>query len=181
MELHRAAPLDTYGCFHKQTSDCISVFFAVKIAPRLGPRVWVYQQKKCQMFSHERHRHLLYKFFFFQVSQSCPTLCDPMDYTVHGLLQARILDRVAFPFSKGSSQPRDWTQVSWIKGWFFTSWAQGKLKNTRVGSLSILQWIFQAQELNWGLLHCRQILYQLSYQGSPTRKKCWNNYCKDDG
>ena len=37
-----------------------------------------------------------------------------------------------------------------------------------MGSLSLLQWIFQAQELNWGLLHCRQILYQLSYQGSPT-------------
>ena len=41
----------------------------------------------------------------------------------------------------------------------------GKLKNTGVGSLSILQQIVPAQELNWGLLHCRQILYQLSYQG----------------
>ena len=44
---------------------------------------------------------------------------------------------------------------------------QGKPKNTGVGSLSLLQ-IFPTQELNWGLLHCRQILYQLSYQGSPT-------------
>ena len=44
---------------------------------------------------------------------------------------------------------------------------QGKPKNTRVGSLSLLQWIFLTQELNRGLLHCRQILYQLSYQGSP--------------
>ena len=44
---------------------------------------------------------------------------------------------------------------------------QRKPKNTGVGSLSLLQWIFQTQELNWGLLHCRQILYQLSYQGSP--------------
>ena len=43
----------------------------------------------------------------------------------------------------------------------------GKPQNTRVGSLSLLQWIFPTQELNWGLLHCRQILYQLSYQGSP--------------
>ena len=42
-----------------------------------------------------------------------PTLCDPMDCTVHGILQARILEWVAFPFSRGSSQPRDWTQVSW--------------------------------------------------------------------
>ena len=44
---------------------------------------------------------------------------------------------------------------------------QGKPKNTGVGSLSLLQWIFPTQELNQGLLHCRQILYQLSYQGSP--------------
>ena len=43
---------------------------------------------------------------------------------------------------------------------------QGKPKNTRVGSLSLLQQIFLTQEPNWGLLHCRQILYQLSYQGS---------------
>ena len=46
-----------------------------------------------------------------------------MDYTVHGILQARILKWVAFPFSKGSSQPRDQTQVSCIAGRFFTSWA----------------------------------------------------------
>ena len=41
-----------------------------------------------------------------KVAQSCPTLCDPMDYTVHGILQARILEWVAFPFSRGSSKPR---------------------------------------------------------------------------
>ena len=39
------------------------------------------------------------------VTQLCPTLCDPMDYTVHGILQARILEWVAVPFSRGSSQP----------------------------------------------------------------------------
>ena len=43
---------------------------------------------------------------------------------------------------------------------------QGKPKNTGVGSLSFLQWIFPTQELNWGLLHCKQLLYQMSYQGS---------------
>ena len=42
-----------------------------------------------------------------KVAQSCLTLCDPMDCTVHGILQARILEWVAFPFSRGSSQPRD--------------------------------------------------------------------------
>ena len=58
-----------------------------------------------------------------KVTQSSLTLCDPMDYTVHGILQARIQEWVAFPFSRGSSQPRDWTQVSCIAGRFFTSWA----------------------------------------------------------
>ena len=43
----------------------------------------------------------------------------------------------------------------------------GKLKNTGVGRLCLLQWVFPTQESNWGLLHCRQILYQLSSQGSP--------------
>ena len=52
-----------------------------------------------------------------RVAQSCQTLCNP----VHGILQARILEWVAFPFSRGSSQPRDQTQVSHITGEFFTS------------------------------------------------------------
>ena len=58
-----------------------------------------------------------------KVAQLCPTLCDPLDYMVHGILQARILEWAAFPFSRGSSQPRDWTQVSHNAGGFFTSWA----------------------------------------------------------
>ena len=56
----------------------------------------------------------------------CPTLCNPMDYIVHGIFQARILEYVAFPFSRGSSQPRDWTQLPHIAGGFFTSWATSK-------------------------------------------------------
>ena len=51
-----------------------------------------------------------------KVAQLCPTLCKPMDYTVHGILQARILEWVAFPISRGSSQSRDLTQVSHIAG-----------------------------------------------------------------
>ena len=61
-----------------------------------------------------------------KVVQSCPTLCDPMNYTVHGIFQARLLEWVAFPFSRGSSQPRDQTQVSHIAGRSFTSWAARK-------------------------------------------------------
>ena len=54
-----------------------------------------------------------------KVAQSCPTLCDPMDYTVHGILQA-------FPFSRASSQPRDRTQVSCFAGGFFATVPPGK-------------------------------------------------------
>ena len=55
-----------------------------------------------------------------KVTQSCPILCDSMDYIFHGILQARILQWVAYPSSRGSSQPRDPTQVSCIAGRFFT-------------------------------------------------------------
>ena len=102
------------------------------------------------------------------VTQSCLTLCDLMDYTVHGILQARILEWVAYHFSRGSSQPRDRTQVSCIVG-SLPAEPQGKPKNTGVGSLSLLHQIFLTQELNQDLLDCRWILYQLSYQGSPRK------------
>ena len=58
-----------------------------------------------------------------KVVQSCPTLCDPMDYTVHGILQVRLLEWAAFPFSSGSFWPRNWTGVSCTVGRFFTNWA----------------------------------------------------------
>ena len=56
-----------------------------------------------------------------KVAQSCLTLCNRMDYTVRGILQARILEWVAYPFSRGSSRPRNWTRVSYVAGRFFTS------------------------------------------------------------
>ena len=77
-----------------------------------------------------------------KVTQSCPTLCNPMDYTVHGIGQARILEWVAVPNLGRSSQHRDWTQVSHITGRFFTCWPPGKPKNIGVGNLSLLQGIF---------------------------------------
>ena len=57
-----------------------------------------------------------------KVAQSRQTLREPLVYTAHGILQVRILEWVAFPFSWGPSQPRDGTQVSRIAGRFFTSW-----------------------------------------------------------
>ena len=61
-------------------------------------------------------------------AQLCLTFCDPMDCSlqgssIHGILLARILEWVAISSSRGSSQPRDWTQASRIAGGFFTSWA----------------------------------------------------------
>ena len=64
-----------------------------------------------------------------KIAQSCLILSDPMDYTIHGILQARILEWVAFPFSRGYSQPRDQDQVSHIAGGFFTSWATKEVQN----------------------------------------------------
>ena len=114
------------------------------------------------------------------LTQLCLTLCDPMDCSppgssVHGIFQERILEWVAMPSSRESSQPR-------IKPWSPTfqvdslpSEPPRKPKNTGVGSLSHLQGNFPTQESNQGPLHCRQILYKLSYPGSPGRlQRCRN-------
>ena len=113
------------------------------------------------------------------VAQSCPTPCEPVDCSppgssVHRILQARILEWVAFPFSKGSSQPRDQTQVSTLQADSLPAGPPGKPKNTGVGSQSLLQGNLPTQELNQGLLHGRRILYQWSYQGSPVLFETWN-------
>ena len=102
-----------------------------------------------------------------KVAQLCLTLCDPMDCTVLGILQARILERVAFPFSRDLPNPEIEPRSPTLQADSLPAEPQGKPKNTGVGSLSLLQEIFPTQGLNPGLLHCRQILYQLSYQGSP--------------
>ena len=62
-----------------------------------------------------------------KVAQLYLTLCDPMDYTVYGIHQSRILEWVFFPFSRGSFQPRCQTQVSHIAGRFLTSWATRRI------------------------------------------------------
>ena len=62
-----------------------------------------------------------YILHYIYIKHEAKTLCDHMDYTVHGILQARMLEWVAFHFSRGSSQPRDQPQVSCIAGGFFIS------------------------------------------------------------
>ena len=107
---------------------------------------------------------------FSSVAQLCPTLCNPMDYTVHGILQAKILEWVDFLFSPGDlPNPGIELRSPALQAGSLPVEPPGKPKNTRVGSLSLLQGIFPTQESNCGLLHCRWILYQLSYQGSPYR------------
>ena len=105
----------------------------------------------------------LWKWSEVKVAQSFPSLCDLMGYTVHGILQTRILE---FPspedLPNSGIEPRSPTlQVDSLP-----AESQGKPKNTGVGSLSFLQGIFLTQESNQSLLNCRQILYQLSYPRS---------------
>ena len=76
------------------------------------------------------------------VTQSCLTLCNLMDCSppgssVHGILQAIILERVAIPFSRGSSWPRDQTHVSCIAGRFFTIWATALANRNRIRAANV--------------------------------------------
>ena len=102
-----------------------------------------------------------------KVAQSCPTLWDPMNYKVHGILQARILEWVAFPFSRGLPNPGIKRRLPTLQADSFPAEPQGKPKNTGLGSLSLLQGIFPTQGSNPDLPHCRQSLSQLSHKGSP--------------
>ena len=103
------------------------------------------------------------------IAQSCLTLCNPMDYTVHGILQARILEWVAFPYSRGSSNPGIELKSTTLQVDSLPAEPQGKPVNTGVGWRSLLQKTFLTQNLNRGLLTCRWILYQLSYQFSSVQ------------
>ena len=87
-----------------------------------------------------------------------------MDYTVHGILQARTLEWVDFPFSGDFPNPGIEPRSPTLQADPLPSEPPGKPKNIGVGSLSLLQQIFPAQESNWGLLHCMRILHQRSYK-----------------
>ena len=93
---------------------------------------WLMITQHCKLFTNFK---CIYLDFFFNVKvlvvEPCPILCDPMDYSpsgfsVHGILQARILEWVALPFSWGSSQSWGWTWVSGIAGRYFIIWATRK-------------------------------------------------------
>ena len=131
------------------------------------------------------------------VAQLCLTLCDPVacsppGSSVHGILQARILDWAAICFSRGSSNqgikpgspilqansfpsepPRSESESHLVVSnslrphGLYSSW-NSLGQNIGVGSLSLLQGIFPTQGSNPGFLHCRPILYLLSHRGRPT-------------
>ena len=104
------------------------------------------------------------------VAQLCMTLWDPMVYSppscsVHGILQARILQACPPPGDLPNSEIEPRSPALQVDS--LLSEPPGKLKNTGVGSLYLQQEIFLTQESNRSLLHCRRVLYQLTYQGSP--------------
>ena len=93
-------------------------------------------------------------------SLSSVQLCN---YTVHGILQARILEWVDFSLSRGFSQPRPPT----LQADSLPAEPQGKPKNSGVGSPSLLQQVFPTQESSQGLLQYRWVLSQLSHRETP--------------
>ena len=109
----------------------------------------------------------------YLVAQSCMTLWDPMDCSppgssVTGILQARILEWFAIPPPGDLPNPEFKPRFPSLQADSLMCEPPGKTKNTGVDSLSLLQGNLSTQELNWGLVHCRWILYQLSYVGSPS-------------
>ena len=130
--------------------SCFSGLTMILILQEWGPGIWIFNGQpgwfqcrlKCEDHSHSwvgqgtlasvgqdpiEEAHLNYE-SESEVAQSCPTPCDPTDCSlpsssVHGIFQARVLEWVAISFSRGSSQPRDQTQVSHIVGRRFTIWA----------------------------------------------------------
>ena len=100
-----------------------------------------------------------------KVAHSCLALCDPMDYTVHGILQVKILKWGAVPFSRGSSQPRDQTQVSHIAGRFITSLTIREVFDSHC--------YFKIRELRTNNFTCMEI-QKTSNSQSNLGKEEWN-------
>ena len=110
--------------------------------------------------------HYLVKTLESEICSVTSNSLQPIYYTVQRILQARILEWVAFSSPGDLPSPGIVRRSPTLQADSLSAELQRKWKNTGVGSLSLLQGIFPTQELNWALLHCRQILYQLSYQGS---------------
>ena len=123
-----------------------------------------------------------------EFAQLCLTLCDPMDSSlpgssVHGIFQARVLEWVTMSFSRGSSWPRDWTQVSCTAGRHFTLWATREAHRVfliRHYHLFVQGWSKSQKIFSWNLMN---VIWNLSGQhriekimlntGQSTVISCW--------
>ena len=114
-----------------------------------------------QMFSHPFGGAYSEK---VKVAQLSLALCNPMEFS-----RPESWNGQPFPSPGHLPNPGIEPRSSTLQVDSLPVETQGKLKNNGVGSLSLLQWIFTTQEQNQGLLHCRGILYQLTYQGSPSQ------------
>ena len=121
------------------------------------------------------------------VAQLYPTLCNPMGCSppvssVHGVSPGKNTSGLLCPPPGDHPTPGIEPRSPTLQVDSLLSEPPGKPKNTRVGSLSLLQGIFLTQESNWGLLHCRQILYQLSHQvAEPPDDGTKSVPCSQDG
>ena len=144
---------------HAKILNRVAISFSrVSSQPRDGNPRLLHWQRDSSPLSHQGLNIVELK-----AANLCLTLGKPMDYTVLGILQAWILEWVAFPFYRGSSQTRSPT----LQADSLPAEPSRKPKNTGVGSLCLLQWIFLTQELNQGLLHCRWILYHWATWEAP--------------
>ena len=116
------------------------------------------------IYAHCMHRRSYNeKLVVVKVAQSCLTLPDPMAYTVRGFSRQEHYSGQPFPSPGDLPNPGIKPRSPTLQADSLPDEPQAKPKNTGVGSLSLLQWIFPTQESTRGLLHCRQVLYQLSY------------------
>ena len=115
----------TVMCYRNSPSDNLDGYSVTNRQVTLN-KGWFTSWPSCARLHHISQNSVQSKTKVKWKSLSHVTFCNPMNYMVHGILQARILEWVAFPFSRESSQPRDQTQVSCIAGRFFTSWATRK-------------------------------------------------------
>ena len=108
------------------------------------------------------------------VTQLCSTLCDPMDCSppgssVRGILQARILEWVAIPFFRGSSQPRDQSRVSYIAVRFFTVWATREAPDSL-----LLKNVSHHLSLHWVIVVTPKFTDHKSTEKCNNNAKVWN-------